>query len=51
MWNKKKERHKLDAKKKKYIDYIIDQNILYKIKLLYKIFMKKEILKNNKNSY
>ena len=38
-------------KKNIYINYIIDQNILHKMKLLYKIFMKKETPKNNKNSY
>ena len=53
MWNKKKERHKLNAKKKIYIYplHYIDQNILYKMKLLYKIFIKKKTPKNNKNSY
>ena len=44
---KKKDINQMQTKKI-YIDYIIDQNILYKMKLLYKIFMKKEILKNNK---
>ena len=40
-------------KKKIYIYplHYIDQNILYKIKLLYKIFIKKKTPKNNKNSY
>ena len=38
-------------KKKIYSLYYIDQNILYKMKLLYKIFIKKKTPKNNKNSY
>ena len=38
-------------KKNIYPLYYIDQNILYKMKLLYKIFIKKKTPKNNKNSY